>query len=101
MQRVASRRHGGDGELALLVRYRKVLSGEHHHYRTHFRMDVAENVRNPVAIETDGARGARLVESKVEALAVEQREHIVEPGIQVGKIHRGAFGNNQHVRLET
>ena len=54
----------------------------------HLGMDVAEDVRNSFAIEVDCAGRAGFVESKVETLAVEQRKHIVEPGIAVREIHR-------------
>ena len=66
--------------------YRKVGTRDHHHHRTHLGMDVAEDVGHALAIEMDGARGARFVESEIELLAVEQREHVVEPGIEVGEL---------------
>src|SRR5271157_2348946 len=64
-------------------------------------MDVAEDVRNPLAIEVDGASRAGFVESKVEALAVEERKNIMEPGIAIGELHRGSLGDDQQVRFES
>src|SRR5208337_968799 len=64
-------------------------------------MDVTEDVGNSLAIEMHSARRAGFIESKVEALAVEQGKHIVEPGITIRKIHRGSLGDDQQMRFES
>src|SRR5271167_2099005 len=74
--------------------------GEDNYHRAHLGVDVAEDVRNPFAIEVDGAGRAGFVEPEVEALPGEQGKYIVEPGIAVGKIDRRPRGDDQQVRLE-
>src|SRR5271165_1880389 len=100
MQRVTSSRHRRNGELTLFIGNGKVLAGEYDHHCAHLRMNVAEDVGDPFAIKVDGARRARFVKSKVKALAVEQGKDVVKPGVKVGKIHGGSFGDHEHVKFK-
>jgi hypothetical protein len=63
-------------------------------------MNVAEDERNSFAVEVHGARSARLIKSQVKALAVEQRKHVVEPGIVIGKLDSRASRHYQQMGLE-
>lgn len=65
-------------------------SGQRDHDGAHFRMDVAEDVRNTFAREPDFARAAGLIQAQIKALAVEKREYVVKERILVGKADQTA-----------
>src|SRR4051812_26398404 len=59
--------------------------GDYH--RTHLRVNVAENERDPGLIEFDKARCPALVQPQIEALPLEKREHVVKKRVAVRKLH--------------
>ena len=63
-------------------------------------MNIAEDERDSGLVELHEARGPALVESKIEALAFEQRKHIVKERIVVGELHFAADRDHQQRRLK-
>src|SRR5271169_5872255 len=63
-------------------------------------MNVAEDERYARFVELHEARGSALIESKIEALALKQRKHIVEKRIVVRKLHFTAHWDHQKCRLK-
>jgi hypothetical protein len=63
-------------------------------------VNVAEDVRDALAIEEYGALCVPLVKSKVEALTVEKREHIVKEGVEVRKLDVTASGYDKDMWTE-
>src|ERR1700722_19754845 len=64
-------------------------------------MDVAEDERNAGLVELHELRGATLIQSEIEAFAVEQRKDIVKKRIAVGKLDLPARRDHEQRRLET
>ena len=63
-------------------------------------MNIAKDVGNSAAIEAHAPRGARLIKPKIEALAFEERKHVVKKRIVVGEFNYRPHRNYEHVRLE-
>ena len=94
---------GGDivQDNAAVVRRNSVVgSTQRNDDRTHFGMNVAEDVGDALAVEEHRALRMRLVESEVEALAVEEGEDVVKEGVEVGKLNVTAGGYDENVRGE-
>ncbi len=72
VQNIAPRRNVGDTYLSGTVRSSVIGCGHNNYYGTHFRMNVAKNVRYAGVIEANGTSGSCFVESQVKALAFEQ-----------------------------
>src|ERR1700684_2977746 len=64
-------------------------------------MNVAEDIRDPRLIELHKLRAAALIQSQIEAFAIEQGEHIVKKRIVVGKLHLAARWNHNQQGMET
>src|SRR5437764_265556 len=77
-----------------------VGSAKRQHDGPHPRMDVAKNVRNTLPVETNRAGGSRLIQPKIEALAIEERKDIVKERIKVRKLDIAASRHNQQMRSE-
>ena len=93
--------HVADADLAAPAGYRIVGRVERDHYGAHLGMNVAEDERNAGLVELHGLSAAALVESEIEAFAVEQRKDIVKKRIPVGKLDLPARRDHQQRRLET
>src|ERR1700733_15836501 len=78
---ITSRRYPVDGDIALRSGNSEVWRAQRNDDRTHLRVNIAEDVRNTIAIEPDYASGVSLVEAKVKALSVEQRKNVVIEGL--------------------
>src|SRR3954466_8841304 len=63
-------------------------------------MNVAEDVGNTGAIETDITGRAGLVQTEIKSLAFEQRKDVVKERIAIGKLNHCSDGNNQQVRFK-
>ena len=66
----------------------------------HFRVDIAEDVRDALAIELDGAMRVGFVEAQVKAFSVKERKDIVKKRIEIRQIDTTAGWYDQHVRTE-
>jgi hypothetical protein len=65
---------------------------ERDNYCAHLRVDVAEDVRNSIAVEAHATFGVSFVKAEVKALAVEEREDVVEERIEVREGDTAACG---------
>src|SRR5215469_12195878 len=63
-------------------------------------MNVAENVRRARPVELDCLLRASFIEAQVEAFAAIERKNIVEPRIEIGKIHEAAERYDEQARFE-
>jgi len=63
-------------------------------------MNIAKYVRDPRLIKVHIPRRARLIKSKIEALALKEREHIVKKRIAIGKLYHRPDRNYQQMWLE-
>ena len=66
----------------------------------HFWVDIAEDVRDALAIELDGAMGVGFVEAQVKTFSVKERKDIVKKRIEIRKIDAATGGYDQHVGTE-
>ena len=97
---IVSGRNIANGYLAGVIGDGVIRSFQGHHRRAHLRMNIAEDERHARAVKAHRTRAAGFVQPQIEALAFIEREYVVKEGILVGKVHRGADGNHQQVRLE-
>src|ERR1700712_5255786 len=86
------------GERPIWLRQAEVRGGEGDYDGAHFRVDVAEDIRDAVVIKMHDARGSSFIQAKIESLAVEQRKHVMEKGIKVREIHAAARGDDEEMR---
>jgi hypothetical protein len=98
---VASRGDMIDSELASCIGYSEVRRIHGDDDCAHLGVDVAEDIGNTGLVELDEARGSALVQPEIEALALEQRENIVEDRILVGKFYFASDGDYQKRGMET
>lgn len=66
----------------------------------HLRMNVAEDERNPRLVELYKARSAAFVETKVKALALEERKDVVEERIVVGELDFASDRNHDEAGVK-
>src|ERR1700687_3603946 len=100
MQNVFSRRDSRNRVMATLVRNGKELGIYSQHHAGHLRMNVAEEIGRPDAIESDGSLRAGLIQAQIEPLSTIERKNIVEPWIGIRKIDDAANRYDQQRRLK-
>src|ERR1700722_4246152 len=95
---VTSRRYTVDGDITVRRGNPEVWGAQRNDDRTHLGMNIAEDVRNTIAIEPDRASGMGFVETEVKTLSVEERKNIVVERVEVGKVYAAAGPDNQNMR---
>ena len=100
VKKVAAGRNARNRYLPLAVGNGVVVRLHHHDDRTHFRMDVAEDIANSRTVELHPPGCARFVKSEVEPLALKERKHVMKERVEIGEIHRRADRNHEDVRFE-
>jgi len=69
-------------------------------YGTHLRMNVAEDKRDARLVELDKTRGSAFIEPEVEALALEERKHVVKERIMIGEIYDRTDLHDEYMRFK-
>src|SRR4029077_2181522 len=69
------------------------------HHSGHLRVNVAEKIGRPYAVESHGSLRTGLIQPQIEPLSSIERKNIVEPGIGIGKIDDAADRYDQQRRL--
>src|SRR5579884_666245 len=100
MQSVASRRNIPNRDLTVMIADRVKRRIQDNNYCAHLRMNVAEDIADAWAIKANQACAPGLVEPEVETLAFEQREHVVEERVLVGKLYDGSYSDDQDVWIK-
>ncbi len=85
---------------SILAKHCIVRCAQRYDHGPHFGMDIAEDIGNALAIEANSAPRSGLIESKIESLALKERENIVEERVLVRKVDVAADGNYQQMRME-
>jgi len=68
-------------------RHRKIWRWDAHHYCAHLWMNIAKNIRNTRSIEMYTPARSTFVQTKIESLSVELREHIMKEGVKIRKVY--------------
>lgn len=80
--------------LAAGVGNRIVRGVQCNYHGMHLSVNVAKDERNSWLFELHKARGAAFIESKIEALSIEQGKDVVKERVAIGKLHFAPRGND-------
>src|ERR1700722_1561524 len=100
VQLVTPRRHVGNDDFSMRIRDAIVRRVHSDHDRAHLSVNITENKRNSGLVELNEACRSALVQSKIEALSVEQRKYIVKKRIAIRKLNLAARRDHNQRRLE-
>ena len=100
MKLVSARRNRMNGERACGTGNIVQRSGQCDYDGTHLRMNIAEDEGDPFVRKRHLARASTLIQTQIEALAVEEGKHIVKEGIFVRKADHAADRNDEQMRNE-
>ena len=101
MQFITARWNIVNGHRAAGIGNSVIRSLERYDYGAHFRMNIAKDVADALAVKNHGAAAAGLVKSQVEAFPFEKRKNIVEERVFVWKDHGTANLHHDQMGSET
>src|SRR5580765_267345 len=100
LQLIPTRRDIRNVDLPARIRDRVIRRSQGHDYRAHLRVNVTEDKGHARLVELDKPCRSAFIKPEIEALALEQRKHIMKERIVVGKLDLAANRNHDQRRLK-
>ena len=63
-------------------------------------MNIAEDVRNTIVVEMYSPCASAFIQTEIETFSIEQRENVMEKGVEVWELNTTAGGDHKQMRCE-